>query len=435
MKQMMKHRHSLPFRKPVDAVKLEVPNYYDVIKEPMDFGTIERKLKSDVYRRSKECLDDFSRVFSNCYAFNKTDPEMISAAKNLEEFFHEKLSDMPQLEFEIEVGAKYNIESKQGREAAELQDYLSSYFSTREKGRKRNSVDRLVVGGESKRRSLAVEHMSREAKGRSSGSQTKTLRTSEGVHADNIKAVELGFSSGDKHESECNTNDNLEKKIVKVSRNKTPKKFGQQGKSEATSNRKGKSSMKSKKGKEGSKEAGMLKEKQGRGGIMEVLKSVSSRSSTSPIVPGRKGGALDPLLANMMKSIKEASKSHDGMMSTDLEAVMMRHNMNQMGKKLDLIKSSMELVQKNPVHAKNTAFEIQASMSKLEMALGKQSERPRRANHAEHSRKSFTDWGEVAAKRQVVAGREKIKESLGTVRNAASSETVISSQSHQESST
>merc|ERR1719447_1045170 len=184
--------------------------------------------------------------------------------------------------------------------------------------------------------------------------------------------------------------------------------------------------MKSKKGKEGSKEAGMLKEKQGRGGIMEVSKSVSSRSSTSPIVPGRRGGALDPLLANMMKSIKEASKSHDGMMSTDLEAVMMRHNMNQMVKKLDLIKSSMELVQKN------AAFEIQASMSKLEMALGKQSERPRRANYAEHSRKSFTDWGEVAAKRK--AGREQIKDNSETVRNAASSETVISSQSHQESS-
>ena len=104
-----------------------------------------------------------------------------------------------------------------------------------------------------------------------------------------------------------------------------------------------------------------------------------------------------------------------------------------MVKKLDLIKSSMELVQKNPVHAKNAAFEIQASMSKLEMALGKQSERPRRANYAEHSRKSFTDWGEVAAKRK--AGREQIKDNSETVRNAASSETVISSQSHQESST
>ena len=57
----------------MDAVKLEVPNYYDVIKEPMDFGTIERKLKSDVYRCSKECLDDFSRVFCYFYALNKTD--------------------------------------------------------------------------------------------------------------------------------------------------------------------------------------------------------------------------------------------------------------------------------------------------------------------------------------------------------------------------
>ena len=111
---------------------------------------------------------------------------------------------------------------------------------------------------------------------------------------------------------------------------------------------------------------------------------------------------------------------------------MMRYNMIQMGKKLDLIKSSMELVQKNPVHAKITAFEIQASVSKLEKALGKQSERPRRANHAEHSRRSFTDWGEVAAKRK--AGGEQIKENMGAVRNLTSCETVISSQSHQETS-
>jgi len=241
------------------------------------------------------------------------------------------------------------------------------------------------------------------------------LRISEGVHADNTKAVELGFCSGDKHESEGKTNDNLEKKIVKVSRNKTQKKFGQQGKSKGTSNRKGKSSMTPKKGVEGSQKTGMLKERQGPGRILELLKSDSSRSSTSPIVPGCKGGALDPLLANMMKSIKEASKSHDGMLSTDVEAVMMRHKMIQMGKKLDLIKSSMELVQKNPVLAKNTAFEIQASVSKLEKALGKQSERPRRANYAEHSRRSFTDWGEVAAKRK--AGGEQIKENLRTVRN------------------
>ena len=220
---------------------------------------------------------------------------------------------------------------------------------------------------------------------------------------------------GDKHESECNTNDNLEKKIVKVSGIKTQKKFGQQGKSKATSKRKGKSSVKSKKGMEGPKKAGILKERQARREILEVLESESSKPSTSPIVPGRNGGALDPLLANMMKNIKEASKSHDGMLSTDMEAVMMRHSMNQMVKKLDLIKTSMELVQKNPVHAKKTAFEIQASVSKLEKALGKQSEKPRRANYAEHSRRCFADWGEEAAKRK--AGGEQIKENLGTVRN------------------
>ena len=78
------------------------------------------------------------------------------------------------------------------------------------------------IGGKktkkAKKKSSAVEHMSKEAKSRSEGSQIEALKISEGVHADNIKAAELGFSSGDIHEHERNVSDNLEKNIVKVSR-------------------------------------------------------------------------------------------------------------------------------------------------------------------------------------------------------------------------
>ena len=40
-KALMQHRHSLPFRKPVDAALLNLPDYHEVIKHPMDFGTIK----------------------------------------------------------------------------------------------------------------------------------------------------------------------------------------------------------------------------------------------------------------------------------------------------------------------------------------------------------------------------------------------------------
>ena len=36
---------SLPFRAPVDPIALGIPDYLDIIKKPMDLGTIEKKLR------------------------------------------------------------------------------------------------------------------------------------------------------------------------------------------------------------------------------------------------------------------------------------------------------------------------------------------------------------------------------------------------------
>ena len=155
MKQMIQHRLSWPFCKPVDAVKLKVPKYYDVIKEPMDLGTIEKKLKSHAYRTAKECIGDFNRVFSNCYIFNQPDDEVVATAKELEKFFLEKLAGIPTIEWEIET---HSEEGPKGREASGLQDHLSGYFSAAVKQRRRHSIERLVVGSaSSSRRSLATE--------------------------------------------------------------------------------------------------------------------------------------------------------------------------------------------------------------------------------------------------------------------------------------
>ena len=46
---MWKHQFGWPFRTPVDTKMLGVLDYHTVIKQPMDFGTIKKRLDNNYY--------------------------------------------------------------------------------------------------------------------------------------------------------------------------------------------------------------------------------------------------------------------------------------------------------------------------------------------------------------------------------------------------
>ena len=58
------------FHKPVDPIELNVPNYYDVIKKPMDFSTVKKKLINCTYTNLKEYCEDMNLIFNNCFLYN-----------------------------------------------------------------------------------------------------------------------------------------------------------------------------------------------------------------------------------------------------------------------------------------------------------------------------------------------------------------------------
>ncbi|XP_073473339.1 PH-interacting protein-like [Aquarana catesbeiana] len=62
---------SEPFRQPVDLERY--PDYYDVVKTPMDFGTIKEKLAAGNYNSPLELCKDMRLVFCNArlYTPNK----------------------------------------------------------------------------------------------------------------------------------------------------------------------------------------------------------------------------------------------------------------------------------------------------------------------------------------------------------------------------
>ncbi|KAI9190803.1 uncharacterized protein BJ171DRAFT_46654 [Polychytrium aggregatum] len=66
--------HSACFLQKVS--KREAPNYFEIIKNPMDLGTMTKKLKALQYLSKKEFADDLYLIWSNCMTFN-TQPDSI----------------------------------------------------------------------------------------------------------------------------------------------------------------------------------------------------------------------------------------------------------------------------------------------------------------------------------------------------------------------
>lgn len=64
--------HSLPFLHRVS--RKEVPDYYDVIKRPMDLGTMFKKLKALAYLDKEQFVADLQLIHDNCYKYN-SEPE------------------------------------------------------------------------------------------------------------------------------------------------------------------------------------------------------------------------------------------------------------------------------------------------------------------------------------------------------------------------
>lgn len=103
MKGVWKHQFSWPFQQPVDAKKLNLPDYHKIIKHAMDLGTVKKRLENNYYWSAKDAIHDLTTMFSNCYVYNKPGEDVVVMAQTLEKLFLSKLALMPKEEIEIET--------------------------------------------------------------------------------------------------------------------------------------------------------------------------------------------------------------------------------------------------------------------------------------------------------------------------------------------
>ncbi|KAF8161610.1 hypothetical protein B0H34DRAFT_841288 [Crassisporium funariophilum] len=62
------NRDAEAFLKPVS--RAEVPDYYDVIQNPMDLQTMLKKVKQKQYKSKRDFKDDLDLIWSNCFTYN-----------------------------------------------------------------------------------------------------------------------------------------------------------------------------------------------------------------------------------------------------------------------------------------------------------------------------------------------------------------------------
>ena len=88
-----KHKYAYIFAKPVDPVALNIPDYFDVVKRPMDFGTIISKLtpKGDdgfgEYFTVEAFASDVLLTLDNCQLYNAEGTDAYQMGATIREEF------------------------------------------------------------------------------------------------------------------------------------------------------------------------------------------------------------------------------------------------------------------------------------------------------------------------------------------------------------
>ncbi|XP_057494436.1 uncharacterized protein LOC130779699 [Actinidia eriantha] len=88
VKKIMKMDAAEPFNAPVNPIALGIPDYFEVIDTPMDFGTICNNLETGVqYMNSEDVFKDVQYIWENCYKYNNKGDYVVELMKRVKKNF------------------------------------------------------------------------------------------------------------------------------------------------------------------------------------------------------------------------------------------------------------------------------------------------------------------------------------------------------------
>ena len=85
MRKTLDQQFAWPFREPVDVN--EVTDYLEIVKEPIDLSTIDKRIRRGDWYKNKEMLQvDMLKMVNNCKMYNDPNSPYYECAENLEKF-------------------------------------------------------------------------------------------------------------------------------------------------------------------------------------------------------------------------------------------------------------------------------------------------------------------------------------------------------------
>lgn len=125
------HKYGWPFQTPVDTEALNIPDYREKIKHPMDLGTIKQKIEASEYVDVEDFASDVRLTFDNCCTYNQAGSDIHTMGLSLLTLFekhYKKLRREPKVRPEDDIETMKSIivdlKNEHSKLMAELQRLL-----------------------------------------------------------------------------------------------------------------------------------------------------------------------------------------------------------------------------------------------------------------------------------------------------------------------
>jgi len=120
LQRLKKHPCAFPFLQPVDVEGLGLHDYYDIILEPMDLGTVETKLKNGEYSSVNQFAADIRKIWNNAFRYNAKGTEIYQMTSEMSSYFEKLFKEIEHVSFNDTIR---DLEKKVEKLSRQISDF------------------------------------------------------------------------------------------------------------------------------------------------------------------------------------------------------------------------------------------------------------------------------------------------------------------------